>query len=83
MRSKPSEQGKRLPFTGLWRGCGTSGVRQRETRQPSQNGDPACLGRPSCATDVTQTALLSTKAQVEGLRGPAARITDKGEVRSS
>ena len=31
MRSKPSDQGKRDAFTGLWGGCGANGVRQRET----------------------------------------------------
>jgi hypothetical protein len=31
MRSKRSDQGKRHVFTVLWRGCGTSDVRHRET----------------------------------------------------
>jgi len=30
MRSKGCDQGKRHPLTVLWRGCGTSVVRQRE-----------------------------------------------------
>ena len=31
MWSNTSDQGKRLPLTGLWSGCGTSDVRPRET----------------------------------------------------
>jgi len=31
MQSKPSDQEKRHPIPGLWRGCGTSVVRHRET----------------------------------------------------
>ena len=31
MRSKASDQGKRHAFMVLWRGCGTSDVRCRET----------------------------------------------------
>ena len=31
MRSNTCDQGKRQPLAGLWGGCGTSGVRHRET----------------------------------------------------
>jgi hypothetical protein len=36
-----------------------------------------------CATDVTQSAPPTAKAQVDGLEGDTARIPDKDEVRGS
>jgi hypothetical protein len=46
MWSKPSDQGKRGPFAGLWAGCGPSHVRRREgeARRVGPPVIPNCQG---------------------------------------
>ena len=68
MQSKPSDQGKRLDLVGLWRGCGTSHVRQGETSQAfcprlayrSQERSVSWFGQPLVSYQVAQASRLST-----------------------